>query len=58
MPRIDFFIVTPFLIASVAVIMGERDWKWIVALVVLFTLVAYFAFFKGFGIWFPTKIFM
>lgn len=57
MPRIDFFIVTPFLIAPVAVIMGERNWKWILALVVLFTLVTYFAFFKGLGVFFPTELF-
>ncbi|MBA7616303.1 hypothetical protein ES703_23599 [subsurface metagenome] len=57
MPRIDFFIVTPFLIAPISVIMGERSWKWILATVVLFELMAYFVFFKGLGVFFPTKIF-
>lgn len=58
MPRIGFFILTPFLITPVAVVMGERDWKRIVALVLLFMLIAYLVFFKGFGIAFPTGIFM
>ena len=58
MPDIGFFILTPFLIVPVAVIMGERDWKRIVAIVSLFILMAYFVFFKGFGIMFPTRIFM
>lgn len=58
MPDIGFFILTPFLLAPLMVIMGERDWKLIVAIGLLFILVAYFVFFRFFGIMFPTKIFM
>jgi len=58
-PHVGFFILTPFfLIVPLAVIMGERDWKILVAVVLLFSLMAYFVFFKGFGIMFPTGIFM
>jgi len=56
MSHTDFFIVTPFLIASLAVIMGERDWKWLIGTVILFMLVAYFVFFQVLGVAFPTRI--
>ena len=58
MPRVGFFILTPFLIVPLMVIMGERGWKTLAVVVLLFSLLAYFAFFKGFGIMFPTRIFM
>lgn len=58
MPDIGFFILTPFLIVPVAIIMGERDWKRIVGIVFLFMLMAYFVFFRFFGVMFPTRIFM
>jgi len=58
MPGIGFFILTPFLIVPVALIMGERDWKRIVGIVFLFMLMAYFVFFRFFGVMFPTRIFM
>jgi len=56
-PHLDFFILTPFLLASIMAVMGERDWKMLVGVPLLFTLLAYFVFFRLFSIMFPTKIF-
>jgi hypothetical protein len=57
MPRTSFFILTPFLITPVALVMGERDWKRILATVLLFMLMAYFVFFRLLGMAFPTILF-
>ena len=56
--HIGFFILTPFLLVLVMVIIGERDWKLLVGVPLLFTLLAYFVFFRLFDIMLPTKIFM
>ena len=53
-----FFVLTPLLIVSLMAITGERDWKMLVAVPLLYVLLAYFVFFKLFGVMFPTKIFM
>jgi len=57
-PHVGFFILTPFLLVSIMAIMGERDWKMMVGVPLLFSLLAYFVFFRLFDIMLPTKIFM
>jgi len=53
-----FFILSLLLIVSLMAIMGERDWKMLISIPLLYILLAYFVFFKVFGILFPTKIFI
>lgn len=57
MPRIGFFILIPFLLVPLMVMTGERDWKMLVAIPLLFILISYFVFFRFLGVMFPTKIF-
>lgn len=58
MPHTDFFILTPLcLILPLMLIMGMRSKRMLILIPILFVLLVYFIFFKGFGIMFPTKIF-
>ena len=53
----DFFLLLPVLLGALMRVMGERDWKTIVVVSLLFDLFVYLVFYHAFDVRLPTVLF-